>query len=110
MKKISTSWNEFPPHVPIMVQEVLQGFAGTSLRIFYEGTVGAAGHAKAILEAHPEIELYLACDKDPEALNLAEKELFLWKEKIKLIQGDFADLETHLEENQIVKVDGFFLI
>ena len=34
------------------------------------------GHAKAILEAHPEIKRYIGCDKDPEALEIAER---IWR-------------------------------
>lgn len=98
------------PHVPIMVSEVLKGFEGAELKVFYEGTVGAGGHAAAILEAHPEIERYIGCDKDPQALAIASKTLEKWKSKVELVQGNFADLQDQLEERGISKVDGFFLI
>lgn len=98
------------PHVPIMVSEVLEGFEGTKLKVFYEGTVGAGGHAAAILEAHPEIERYIACDKDPQALAIAGEKLHKWKDKVEFVQGNFADLGLQLEERGIKKVDGFFLI
>lgn len=93
-----------------MVEEVLNGFSGSPLSVFYEGTLGAGGHAKAILEAHPEIERYIGCDKDPEALEIAKKTLKPWKDKIELVQGDFADMDQHLAERGIKGVDGFFLI
>lgn len=93
-----------------MVGEVLKGFEGANLKVFYEGTVGAGGHAAAILEAHPEIERYIGCDKDPEALAIAAKTLEKWKSKVELIQGNFADLDLQLEERGLEEVDGFFLI
>lgn len=98
-----------PPHTPIMVTEVLRGFEGLHLKVFYEGTVGAGGHAKAILEAHPEIERYIACDKDPDALTISAQVLHPWKEKIDFIQGNFSDLDLQLKERGINKINGFFL-
>jgi len=106
----SKSSNESRPHTSIMVDEVLQGFEGANLKVFYEGTMGAGGHGAAILEAHPEIELYIGCDKDPQALEIAAKTLEKWKSKVKFVQGNFADLDQHLAEKGIKKVDGFFLI
>ena len=97
------------PHTPIMVDEVLNGFEGVKLDVFYEGTLGAGGHAKAILEAHPEIKRYFACDKDPEAIEIARKVLAPWEGKVEFIHGDFADLSLHMEERGVAEVDGFFL-
>ena len=98
------------PHQPVLVKEVLEGFAGQSISVFFEGTLGAAGHAVEILKAHPEIKRYIACDLDKEALALARKNLEPWKEKVDLINGNFADLDLYLMERGIKKVDGFFLI
>lgn len=108
MKQHCPSSNE-PPHIPIMVDQVLEGFEGVELKVFYEGTLGAGGHARAILEAHPEIERYIGCDKDPEALEIAKQVLAPWKEKVDFIQGNFADLDLHLKERGIKNVEGFFL-
>lgn len=108
MNRISQFSNE-RPHIPIMVDAILRGFDGVRLKVFYEGTIGAGGHASAILEAHPEIECYIGCDKDPEALEIAMRTLEPWKEKIELIQGNFADLDLQLEHRGIQQVDGFFL-
>ena len=109
MKHSSPSSSDKRPHTPIMIDRVLEGFDGTELKVFYEGTLGAGGHAKAILEAHPEIERYIGCDKDPEALAIAEKHLEPWKGKLDLVHGNFADLDLHLEERGIKEVNGFFL-
>ncbi len=96
-------------HTPVMVAECLHFFEGAQLKVFFEGTVGAGGHAKRILEAHPEIELYIGCDLDPEALELASKNLKPWKEKVELINGNFSDLDIFLQKRGINEVNGFFL-
>jgi 16S rRNA (cytosine1402-N4)-methyltransferase len=97
------------PHVSVMAEEFIQYFADCELKLFFEGTVGAGGHAKRILEAHPEIKKYIGCDRDPLALQIAEKELVPWKKKVELIQADFASIEEILEERGVKSVDGFFL-
>jgi len=97
-------------HKPVLTRECLQFFEDISLKIFFEGTVGNGGHAQEILKAHPEIERYLGCDLDPTALDLAKKILQPWEEKVELMQGNFADLDTFLQEREIQEVNGFFLI
>ena len=96
-------------HVSVMLQECLKGFEGSLLTTFFEGTVGAGGHAEAILKAHPEIERYIGCDQDPEALQIAKSRLEPWKNKVELIRGNFIDLDTILMKRGIKEVSGFFL-
>lgn len=94
------------PHTPVLVREILGIFEGVELKIFFEGTVGAGGHAEALLRAHPEIERYLACDRDPEALGLARERLRHWWEKVEWIRGPFSEIESYLDERNIPCVEG----
>lgn len=96
-------------HISILLRQVIEQFQGASLKVFFEGTVGAGGHAKAILEAHPEIERYIGCDQDPQALELARKTLESFGDKVELVHGNFRHLDTILRDRGINKVDGFFL-
>jgi 16S rRNA (cytosine1402-N4)-methyltransferase len=101
--------NTSRPHVSVMAAEVLQYFSDLSISTFFDGTLGAGGHAQMILEAHPEIQTYIACDQDPQAIALAKSYLKPWEKKVQYIQGNFADLEQHLAEIGIKEIDGFFL-
>lgn len=96
-------------HTSVMTGECLKGFEGTELKVFFEGTLGAGGHAEAILKAHPQIERYIGCDRDPEALEIAKSRLASWKNKVEFVRGNFANLETILKEKGIKQVSGFFL-
>ncbi|CAN6681840.1 unnamed protein product [Malus baccata var. baccata] len=59
-------------HIPVMLGEVLDVFpASKQLRYFVDCTVGAAGHSSAIIEGHPEMEVYVGLDVDPVALEKA---------------------------------------
>lgn len=82
---------------------------GRKLSIFVEGTVGAGGHAEAILTHHPEIEKYIAFDRDVDALEIARKRLEPWKEKVVLIHENFDQLPQVLDRLNVDGADGFFL-
>ncbi len=96
-------------HISVLEHEAIELFSDLQIGVFFEGTVGAGGHAKAILEAHPEIKRYIGCDLDPQALEIAKETLKPWKDKVELIHGNFANLDLYLKERKIKTVDGFFL-
>jgi 16S rRNA (cytosine1402-N4)-methyltransferase len=92
-----------------LLTEVVQAFEGVELKTFFEGTLGAGGHAEAILSAHPEIERYLACDRDPSAHEIAKKRLSGWGEKVEWIRGSYSELDRFLEEKRLKSIDGFLI-
>jgi 16S rRNA (cytosine1402-N4)-methyltransferase len=79
-------------HIPVLVAEVLAQFEGRKLLTFFDGTLGMGGHARALLEAHPEIETYIGCDRDPAALAKAEQALAGWKKKVRFVHGSYAEV------------------
>lgn len=97
------------PHVSVLLNESLEMFADCHIKTFYEGTLGAGGHAEAILKAHPEIELYIGCDRDLSAIEIAKERLKPWGDKVVFMHDNFANLEEHLKELGVKEVDGFFL-
>lgn len=101
--------NQKSEHLPVMTAECLQFFADRKLKVFFDGTLGAGGHANALLNSHPEIEVYIGCDQDPEALEIARQSLEAWKEKVEFVKGNFEDLDQILKKLKIKQVDGFFL-
>lgn len=97
------------PHISVMVDEMLEYFKDVSIKVFFDGTLGAGGHAKAMLEAHPEIEMYIGCDRDPMALMIAKRNLSAFAHKMQFFHGNFLDLDQMIASVGIEKVDGFFL-
>jgi 16S rRNA (cytosine1402-N4)-methyltransferase len=92
-------------HIPVLMREVLDVFAEKEIRVFFDGTLGAGGHAKAILEAHPEIERYIGCDRDPKAHELATEVLKPWREKVEFVRGSYAEQVKEVEGC----IDGFLI-
>lgn len=97
------------PHIPVLLNEVLEAFKGHPIHHFIDGTTGAGGHARALLEAHPEIERWIGIDRDPTALKLAQERLQPWMDKVSLIHGNYSDLNQLLEQTPIQKVDGILV-
>lgn len=64
------------PHVPVLLDAVLDALRVTDLPAgqFVDGTLGAGGHAAAVLAAAPDARL-LGLDRDPVALVLAQERL-----------------------------------
>ena len=61
-------------HESVMLGEILDVFAGLEGGVFLDGTLGGAGHARAILAAHPGVRL-LGLDQDQFALDSARRTL-----------------------------------
>jgi 16S rRNA (cytosine1402-N4)-methyltransferase len=65
---------------------------------FVDATVGAGGHARALLEAEPNLRL-LGLDRDPKALALARGQLAPFGERVRLVQANFGDLAEALADS-----------
>ncbi len=96
-------------HESVLLAEVVEAFQGVALKTFFEGTLGAGGHAEAILSVHPEIERYLACDRDPKAHEIAKKRLASWGGEVEWIRGSYSELDHFLDERNIRSIDGYLI-
>ena len=61
-------------HESVMLDEVVGVFAGLVDGVFLDGTLGGAGHSRAVLAAHPHVRL-LGLDQDGFALESARRNL-----------------------------------
>jgi len=60
------------PHVPVLMRQVLECFQEVHLRRHVDGTMGAGGHASAVVRSHPEMRVFVGFDVDPLAHTLAK--------------------------------------
>jgi 16S rRNA (cytosine1402-N4)-methyltransferase len=86
-------------HRPVLVREVLDVFERTlglaAAGTFVDGTLGAGGHARAVLERFPGLTL-LGCDWDPDSLALAASNLAPLAARVELVRAALGDLEETL--------------
>jgi 16S rRNA (cytosine1402-N4)-methyltransferase len=62
---------------------------------FVDATLGAGGHAQALLEASPGLRL-LGIDRDADALALARRRLAPFGSRVEFLEGDFSELDALL--------------
>lgn len=97
------------PHESVLKNEVIALFSNRPIRTFVDGTLGAGGHAFAMLSAHPEIETFIGVDQDPDALAIAKERLAPWKNKCQFIKANFASLPQAALPYCNTPVDGILL-
>lgn len=83
-------------HEPVLLREVVGLLAPRPGMAAVDATVGGGGHAEAILEATSPDGVLLAVDRDPQALAAAGRRLSRFGERVRRVEGDYADLERHL--------------
>jgi 16S rRNA (cytosine1402-N4)-methyltransferase len=96
-------------HVPVMVREVVAALNVRPGGRYVDGTVGAGGHALAIIEAASPGGSLLGIDKDPEALDAARRRLEPYGDDVRLVEGDFAELGRICREHGFAPVHGVLL-
>lgn len=93
------------PHRPVLVEEVLRQLEPRPDGVVVDATLGAGGHAEAILEASSPSGRLLGLDRDEGALAVARERLHRFGERVRLRQGSFADLSEHLDREGFTKVN-----
>ena len=68
-------------------------------------TLGAGGHAAALLEAVPGLRV-VGIDRDPQARQLAAERLRGFGDRVRILDGEFAELGSLLRRAGIERVDG----
>lgn len=92
-------------HQPVLVREVLTFLAPERGGIFVDCTVGAGGHAGAILAASDQARV-IGVDRDKTALAVARERLGHYGRRFRAIHGHFKELSRILETLGVTAVDG----
>ena len=96
-------------HQPVLYQEIIHALQPMRASRYVDGTLGAGGHARGILEASAPDGQLLGLDVDPQALALARKNLAPYEGRIHLAQASYTSLSTQLAGLQWNAVDGILL-
>ena len=83
-------------HVPVLLEEVVALLAPERGGLFVDATLGAGGHAEALLSRGARVRL-VGIDRDPSALAAARSRLSRFGDRVTLVQGNFGDLDALLE-------------
>lgn len=93
-------------HTPVMVRQVLAGLNVRPGGRYIDCTVGAGGHASAIMEAASPGGSLLGIDRDPEALEAARRRLERYGDDVRLVEGDYDEVGRICRELGFAPVHG----
>ena len=85
-------------HQPVLRDRIVELLAvpGDEPAVLVDATLGAAGHATALLGASgPHVHL-VGFDRDPAALELADRRLAAYRDRVTLVHAPFDDLAHHV--------------
>jgi 16S rRNA (cytosine1402-N4)-methyltransferase len=90
-------------HQPVMLDEIVELLADTPPGVYVDATLGGAGHAAAILEAAPQLNL-IGCDQDPDAVAAATASLTRFGDRASVLRARFDQLGRILESMGVERV------
>lgn len=95
------------PHIPVLLSEVVSALAPCDGETYIDGTFGAGGYTRAVLEA-ADCRV-LAIDRDPDAIARAQGFSDAFPGRLTIVQAPFSTLDTIAEDQGFDPVDGVML-
>ena len=83
-------FSDYTTHIPVMLAEVIETLNPQDGDVIVDGTFGAGGYTKAILD-HADCSV-VGIDQDPTAL-ITGDELATTNKKFTIIDGNFGDID-----------------
>ncbi len=96
-------------HVPVLYDEVIAALSPRSGGKYVDGTVGAAGHARGVLERSSPAGCLLGIALDEQALELAREVLAGYGSRVTLAHGSFAALGELARRHGFYPADGVLI-
>jgi 16S rRNA (cytosine1402-N4)-methyltransferase len=89
-------------HIPVLLAEVLEALAPNEGDVIIDGTFGAGGYTRAILDSGASV---LAIDRDPDAIGAGKALETQSQGRLRLVQAPFSSLAEQVDEADGVVLD-----
>ena len=96
-------------HVPVLLDECLEGLSIKSDGIYVDGTLGGGGHASAVCERLSGSGTLIGIDRDRDAIDAAGKRLENYPCRKIFVNRNYSDIKEILNDNGIGSIDGALL-
>ncbi len=96
-------------HIPVLLNETIEGLNIKPNGIYVDLTLGRAGHSSEILKRLNKDGLLIGVDQDKEAIEESDKRLSKIASNYKLVKSNFVNFEDILTSLNIDKVDGVLM-
>lgn len=95
------------PHIPVLLNEVLAALKPQAGEVFLDGTFGAGGYTRAILDA-ADCRV-IALDRDPTAITNGQKMVAAFGGRLTLVESEFSNMEEAAAQAGFGLLDGIVL-
>ncbi len=96
-------------HIPVMVEQCVDGLKVKDGGVYFDGTVGGGGHSYKILERSGPTGKLIATDLDDDAISAATERLSPFSGRFRIYKSDYKDFEEVLTLAGIQSLDGVML-
>ncbi|WP_295085713.1 16S rRNA (cytosine(1402)-N(4))-methyltransferase RsmH [Ruminococcus sp.] len=95
-------------HIPVMLEECMDGLDIRPDGIYVDGTAGGAGHSSAIAARLNEKGRLIALDRDPDAVAVATERLSVYP-NARVYHRNYSEIRAVLDELDIDYADGILM-
>lgn len=92
-------------HIPVLLNEVIDGFNLKNDETYVDCTIGGAGHSSKILENTKNSTL-IGIDQDDDAISASSNRLAKYGDRVKIVKDNFKNIKNVLKSLNIEKVYG----
>jgi 16S rRNA (cytosine1402-N4)-methyltransferase len=96
-------------HVPVLLNESIEGLNVRPEGIYLDGTLGGGGHFQAIVDKLGQNGTAIGIDRDPESVSWVRGHVNNSNTRVIIEQSDFSGFDRVLDANGIGAVDGILL-
>ncbi|MBK3801018.1 16S rRNA (cytosine(1402)-N(4))-methyltransferase RsmH [Azospirillum brasilense] len=95
------------PHISVLLNEVVDALSPRDGGVYVDGTFGAGGYSRAILD-RADCRVW-GIDRDPEAIERGRQLALAYPGRLEIVEGRFGDMDRLLAEHGVESVDGVAL-
>ena len=99
-----TDHNNYRPHNPVLLAEVISALAPKAGGVYVDATFGGGGYSRAILAA-ADCQV-VGIDRDPDAIAAGQDMVRASGGRLRLCHGRFSQLQAILASQAIASIDG----
>ncbi len=96
-------------HIPVMLNECLDGLNLKKGGIYFDGTLGGGGHSEEILKRIGDGGFLFATDRDDDAILSTSKRLEKYANSFKAVKSNFKNFNEVADSLNVINIDGAIL-
>jgi len=93
-------------HIPVLLKETIELLITDKDGLYVDATLGTGGHTIFMLSTLGENGKVIGIDWDPEMINISKNNLAEYSDRVKIIPGNFANIDEILNRERIMNISG----